>query len=104
MQLVELAEHPMMPIVFRPALDKVIETISELTESPHWIPCKPIHDNFIPDSRLVNDVTKILVTYKTGRLLRSYVKQVLCDHGRVEKKVPGIITAWMELPAPYEEE
>ena len=40
MQLVELIEHPLMPVVFRPAIQKVIETISELDESPepHWIP------------------------------------------------------------------
>ena len=41
MQLVELSEHPMMPVIFRPAIQKVIETISELEENPepHWIPC-----------------------------------------------------------------
>ena len=40
MQLVELSEHPMMPVVFRPLIQKVIETISELEENPEpqWIP------------------------------------------------------------------
>lgn len=40
MQLVELSEHPMMPVIFRPAIQKVIETISELEENPEprWIP------------------------------------------------------------------
>lgn len=40
MQLVELSEHPIMPVIFRPAIQKVIETISELEENPepHWIP------------------------------------------------------------------
>lgn len=40
MQLVELSEHSMMPVIFRPAIQKVIETISELEENPelHWIP------------------------------------------------------------------
>ena len=40
MQLVELSEHPMMPVIFRPLIQKVIETISELEENPepHWIP------------------------------------------------------------------
>lgn len=32
MQLVELSEHPMMPVLFRPAIQKVIETISELEQ------------------------------------------------------------------------
>ena len=39
MQLVELRENSMMPMVFKPCFDKVIETISEL-EEPHrgkWI-------------------------------------------------------------------
>ena len=39
MQLVELSEHPIMPVIFRPAIQKVIETISELEENhePHEI-------------------------------------------------------------------
>lgn len=40
MKLVELSEHPRMPMIFRPAIQKVIETISELEENheSHWIP------------------------------------------------------------------
>ena len=40
MQLVELSEHPRMPVIFKPLIQKVIETISELEENPepHWIP------------------------------------------------------------------
>ena len=39
-QLVLLSEHPMMPVIFRPALQKVIETISEFEAQPEqdWIP------------------------------------------------------------------
>ena len=33
-QLVLLSEHPMMPVIFRPAIQKVIETISELDAQP----------------------------------------------------------------------
>lgn len=32
MQLVEIRNHPMCPVIFKPALNKVIETISELEE------------------------------------------------------------------------
>ena len=32
MQLVEIWNHPMCPVIFKPALNKVIETISELEE------------------------------------------------------------------------
>ena len=42
MQLVEMRENSMMPDLFKPYLDKVIETISECVEPseiPHWIPC-----------------------------------------------------------------
>ena len=34
MQLVELSEHPIMPVIFRPSIQKVIETISELEVNP----------------------------------------------------------------------
>ena len=42
MQLVEMRENSMMPDLFKPYFDKVIETISECVEPselPHWIPC-----------------------------------------------------------------
>ena len=38
-QLVMMTENSMMPNIFRPALNKVIETISELEPQSHWIPC-----------------------------------------------------------------
>jgi hypothetical protein len=49
MQLVEMRENSMMPMVFKPYFDKVIETVSECeepspnsSESPNgWIPCTP---------------------------------------------------------------
>ena len=34
MQLVEMRENSMMPVMFKPYLDKVIETISECEEPP----------------------------------------------------------------------
>ena len=42
MQLVEMRENSMMPMVFKPYFDKVIETISECEEphsQPQWVPC-----------------------------------------------------------------
>lgn len=52
MQLVELSEHPIMPVIFRPAIQKVIETISELEENPepHWI---PVTENTLPEENRV---------------------------------------------------
>ena len=52
-ELVLLSEHPMMPVIFKPGIQKVIETISELEAQPeqHWILVKernPIeYDNSI---------------------------------------------------------
>lgn len=66
-----------------------------------WIPCKPVNDNYLPD--LKDDYKMILVTYRTGRSMVRKVKACLCDHGRLEKKVPGIVTAWMPYPDPYVE-
>ena len=33
-ELVLLSEHPMMPVIFKPGIQKVIETISELEAQP----------------------------------------------------------------------
>lgn len=47
-ELVRLTQHPMMPSIFIPSLDKVIETISECeepSETPHWISV----EDYMPD-------------------------------------------------------
>lgn len=33
MELVMLSEHPMMPVIFKPSTQKIIETVSECEES-----------------------------------------------------------------------
>lgn len=33
MELVMLSEHPMMPVIFKPSIQKIIETVSECEES-----------------------------------------------------------------------
>ena len=73
----------------------------EERKTGRWIPCKPVNDNYLPD--LKDDYKMILVTYRTGRSMVRKVKACLCDHGRLEKKVPGIVTAWMPYPDPYVE-
>lgn len=67
-----------------------------------WIPVNYVNDNYIPDARLKNDHTIILVTYETLKG-RRYVKQVLCSYGRIDKKLNGKVVAWMPLPEPYKE-
>lgn len=58
MQLVEMRENSMMPMVFKPYFDKVIETISEC-EEPH-----PTHSNDSKDEEqhLLDDGTLVLYT------------------------------------------
>ena len=91
MQLVELSEHPMMPAIFRPAIQKVIETISELEENPepHWIP----------------------VTERLPEVSGCYLVSVKNDHERRYSKTAWFekgawfarqdVIAWMPLPEPY---
>lgn len=67
-----------------------------------WISCKPVNDNYLPD--LKDKYMMILVTYRTGRGRVRKVKACLCNYGSIEKKVPGIITAYKPFPEPYMEE
>lgn len=67
-----------------------------------WIVSPIINGNYILDDSLKNEIKEILITYST-RTGRRYVKQVLCEHGRVSKKLNGEIIAWQPLPEPYNE-
>ena len=106
MQLVELSEHPMMPAIFRPAIQKVIETISELEENPepHWISVT---------ERLPETDDEVLTTYiVNGNMEKRYV-ETSCYYdgfdGRWsspwdEYRIVGTrieVIAWMPLPEPY---
>ncbi len=109
MQLVEMRENSMMPVMFKPYFDKVIETISECVEPseiPHWIPCS---------ERLPEDNTVCLVTVDQY-YIPSYVNQVdvmIYDSGKwlfynvddidTDKTCLIPIIAWMPLPEPYRE-
>ena len=109
MQLVEMRENSMMPVMFKPYFDKVIETISECVEPseiPHWIPCS---------ERLPEDNTVCLVTVDQY-YIPSYVNQVdvmIYDSGKwlfynvddidTDKTCLIPIIAWMPLPECYRE-
>lgn len=49
MELVMLSEHPMMPVIFKPSIQKIIETVSECEESERktgrWIDAVLPNDN-----------------------------------------------------------
>ena len=108
MKLVELSEHPMMPVIFKPAIQKVIETISELEEKPepHWIPVT---------ERLPETSDAVLTTYiVNGDRSRRYVEES-SYYGNDESwsspwdeyRIAGTrieVIAWMPLPEPYKAE
>ena len=65
-----------------------------------WIRANVVNQNYIVSDKLNDKQTEILITYETLKK-RRYVKQVLCNHGRVDKKINGEILAWTLLPEPY---
>ena len=97
-QLVMMAENSMMPNIFRPALDKVIETISELEPQPYWIPCGeglPEEDECV----LVTDdydCIRHCIFCKRGETWRGFVTY--------EEGMTIDAIAWQPLPSPYREE
>ena len=88
MQLVEMRENSMMPVVFKPYFDKVIETISECVEPseiPQWIPCS---------ERLPEERGYYLTTTKNG--------EVYCDYWNEDNfDRTELVITWMPLPEPY---
>ena len=97
MQLVEMRENSMMPMVFKPYFDKVIETISECEEphpQPQWIPCS----ERLPDVAqrvLLSGHGKVMI----GRL-HSVGKYTLEPTGISYIYPKDAIEAWMPLPEP----
>lgn len=81
---------------------KTIDRWNRRTENKDdgWNQVKTLYQNYIPDTRLVSVCKPIQITYQTENG-RRYVKQVLCNRGRIEKKVNGDIIAWRPLPEPY---
>ena len=95
MQLVELSEHPMMPVVFRPLIQKVIETISELEENPepHWIPVT---------ERLPEEDGSYLVSGKWGSGKESVGDcEFSVEDGYFQTAWNFDVLAWMPLPEPF---
>lgn len=99
MQLVLLSEHPMMPVIFRPAIQKVIETISELEAhlEQRWIPVT---------ERLPEDDTVVLVCGKNGGVytaIHNNSKTWIRGWWKMNSKNHHCNPiAWMPLPEPWE--
>ena len=103
-----MAENSMMPNIFRPALDKVIETISELEQEPHWIPCSerlPEEDHWLGGSgRQFSD--KVLVSVFNSADKDEWVDASYTIDGEwaLELSRDSKVIAWQPLPSPYREE
>jgi len=103
MQLVEMRENSMMPVVFKPYFDKVIETISECVEPseiPHWIPCSERLPENDGELYLVTDYCK-MINRKRIHLSRCYMNR---EGFWSEVPLGYEVIAWMPLPQPYKED
>jgi len=94
MQLVELSEHPIMPVIFKPLIQKVIETISELEENPepHWIPVTKRPPEVGKSVMICDAYGDICIGHRTNS---GYYFPDFC-----EDKIKDV-RAWAELPEPY---
>ena len=99
MQLVEMRENSMMPDLFKPYFDKVIETISECVEPselPHWIPCS---------ERLPEEGEAVLTQAKFKDDVKMAVSSRIDYNYWTTWGTRDInIIAWMPLPEPYKGE
>lgn len=100
MQLVEMRENSMMPVMFKPYFDKIIETVSECvepSEMPHWIPCS---------ERLPEYDKPVLISTAWGKTEIGFWTQsgwmiIACSYREFEQDA---VAAWMPLPEPYKAE
>lgn len=105
MQLVELRENSMMPVFFKPYLDKVIETISECEEpsaqpEQYWIPCSERLPKYGKNVLITND--KGNVSYGRFRGVEFW-KEDGDSYWTWKKNTIEHVLAWMPLPEPYAE-
>ena len=117
-ELVLLSEHPMMPVIFRPAIQKVIETISELEAQPgqRWIPVteRLPKESCYDDGDYVDPSDSVLVftRYKTyyisrywgHRTTKGETSYVIPDWMDLDEYISDAVVAWMPLPKPWEGE
>ena len=107
MQLVELSEHPMMPNLFQPALQKVIETISEIEQpEQQWIPVSsgelPKHNDFV-NVTVLDESGDGKFSYTTVGWYLSDGMWIVNNEPMHEDNLIRVI-AWMPLPSSYRDE
>jgi hypothetical protein len=103
MQLVEMHENSMMPVVFKPYLEKVIETISECVEPsdiPQWIPCSERYPDM--DERVL--VYTVAHEYHVWDCMSNRADNYFWEDedGLYHNKYEASL--WMPLPEPYKAE
>ena len=114
-QLVLLSEHPMMPVIFRPALQKVIETISEFEAQPEqdWIPVSvrmPKEREWVGTKRFGTTISdEVYVTFETHNGER-FTEHISFQNGKVpsfkQREIDvchgsAVPIAWKPQPEPW---
>lgn len=98
MQLVEMRENSMMPVVFKPYFDKVIETLSEVEPAPQWIPNTK--------KTVPKDPLRKQIQLNNGWIITGWFDGE--DWFPVPEVGAGLlfdnVLAWCELPSPYQPE
>lgn len=104
MQLVEMRENSMMPDLFKPYFDKVIETISECAEPseiPHWIPCS---EKLLDD----DEYAEVLCCDTHKNYIVGYPFADPASETGYSAESDGVYMydciAWMKCPEPYKKE
>ena len=96
MQLVEMRENRMMPVIFKPYLEKVIETISECVEPsdiPQWIPCS---------ERLPEIGQYVICQCRAGIIdVLALDNDGIWFHDTEQEYYHDYVIAYMPLPEPY---
>lgn len=112
MQLVEMRENSMMPDLFKPYLDKAIETVSECVEPseiPQWIPVS----ERLPEEKDAGILKKLGTSKRSEYVLATVevkgerMTVTACTYDgewdwNMKYAFPDYkIIAWMPLPEPY---
>ena len=107
-QLVMMTENSMMPNIFRPALNKVIETISELEPEPHWIPCSerlPEEDHRLGGSgKQFSSNVLVSIVNRSDEDSWVDISHTIDGEWVLELSRDCKVIAWQPLPSPYQEE
>jgi len=103
-QLVLLSEHPMMPVIFRPAIQKIIETISELEAQPEqrWVPVTDEEPDLYKRVIVTWEYGSKRYTAEASRQERNGTTFYKAESPDLFRYNPLKVVAWQEKPEPWE--